>query len=360
MPERPPSWRYAIPLVVALVVFALYSITQNGRWSSAQNDFVMLYLAGQLQPVGKLYDAAEYYRRHPEFLDGVAHGLIYTRPAFYSLAFVPLAKLPYMVAFGIYQILQLSVLSLWFKEAWKTSPKLLLSASVSLPLLLAFGNGQDIILVAALAGIAWLWLDRRPFVAGLLLSVCSVKAHLFLLVPIALARHGYWRTIGGGAVGGLVLVALSFVAGGAGWIQEYLKILQIKEIDGKVHQMGNIRSLAQALGIPGDLLPWMLAAGLAATAWAIWRTQTIPQSLVLALCGGLVFNWHSFLQDFTLLLTLVPFVPQLALGTWAERNWKLLLSPIPYVAAMPGAPFSALLPLSMLAFLGLRGARSKS
>lgn len=352
--EAAPSWRYAIPLVVALLVFAVYSLSQKGRWSGAQNDFVMLYLAGQLQPEGKLYDDSSYYERHGEYLDGgFAPGLIYTRPPFYSLAYVPLAKLPYLTAYGIYQALQLLLLGVWLKMIWPTSPKLLLTAGISLPLLLAFGNGQDVILVAALCGIAWQWLERRPFAAGLLLALCSIKAHLFLLVPFALARHGRWRTIGGGAAGGAVLVALSFVAAGPDWLTKYLRILSIKDIDGKVHQMGNIRALAQALAIPETWVPWLFALGVAGCLWSIWRTKTLPAALVCALCGALLFNWHSFLQDFTLLLTLVPFVSQLGLGVWAERSWRLLLSPVPYVAAIPGAPFSALLPLSMLAFLNL-------
>ncbi len=295
-----------------------------------------------------MFDA--YYPLQREITGGVSPALVYIRLPFYSLFFVPLARLPYLAAYAVYLGIQLAVLGLWIRAAWLTTPKLALSAAVCLPLLLAFGNGQDVILVTALAGLAWLHADRRPVLAGLLLSLCAIKIHLFVLVPLALLRHRAFRMLGGMLAGGSVLLGLSFLAAGAHWIPEYLHVLSRKEIHPQVKLMGNLRSLAAAFQV--ESAAWVLMAGTAILAlWLIWRSSSLPSALLVALASALILNTHVYLQDFTLLLSVVPFVAGLGLTLWQDRLWKFLLSPVPYLAALPGPPLSAVLPLSVLAFL---------
>jgi Glycosyltransferase family 87 len=349
--ETRANWRFVLPLFVALLLFAAVSLLQGGPWSSAQNDFLPFYLSGKLQLVGQLYDFGAYYALQKEIVGGVSPALVYIRLPFYSLLFVPLAKLGYLPAYGVYLAAQLLVLGLWLKAYWKTHPKLALTAAVSLPLLLAFGNGQDVILVTALAGLAWRELERRPVLAGLILSLCAIKIHLFVLVPLALARHGRWKTLLGTVAGGMVLLGLSFYAAGGDWIGEYLRVLGRPEIHPQVKLMGNLRSLAAGLGV--EPAGWVLVALTAVlTAWLLWKSKSVSEALLYALAAALILNWHVYLQDFTLLLSAVPLTSGLTFRLWQGRAWAFVLSPFPYLAALPGPPWSALLPIGVLLFLG--------
>jgi hypothetical protein len=356
--ETRPTWRFVLPLVLALAIFAVVSLVQGGPWSSAQNDFLPFYCAGKLQPSGELYRFDSYYGLQRQIIGGVSPALVYIRLPFYSLLFVPLARLPYLSAYSVYLGLQLTVLGIWLRSYWTTHPKLALSAAVSLPLLLAFGNGQDVILITALAGLAWKEAERRPFLAGILLALCSIKIHLFLLVPLALVRHRYWKTLAGLAMGGAVLVALSFYAAGRHWIQDYLRVLARPEIHPQVKLMGNLRALASGVGFDGATWPLMAATALC-TLWLLWRSRSLHEALLVALPAALILNLHVYLQDFTLLLSIVPLAAAIELQTWQQRAWKFVLSPLPYLAALPGPPWSALLPASVLAFL-MTGLRPRS
>ena len=337
--------------------------SRTDRFSKAKNDFAAFYLGGKLQPLGKLYEPAEYYKRQPELLGGVAEALVFIRPPYYSLFYVPLARMPYLTAYWTYLGIQVALLALWLWLAWRESPRLVLAVGVSLPLLFAIANGQDVILATALCGIAFQLLDRRPVLAGVVLALCAFKVHLFILVPLALARAGYWRTIGGGAACGLGLVGLSFAAAGPDWLSQYLRVLKALELldagEGIV-MMGNVRAICAMVGLPGGWGAGLSLAGLAGCAALIWRARSLGEALTTAICGGLVFSWHSWAQDFTLLLAVAPFVERARLSAWGQRSWQWLMSPLPYLAILPGVPFCSVLPVSMLAFLGLSQDRSKS
>jgi hypothetical protein len=56
-------------------------------------------------------------------------------------------------------------------------------------------HGHNAFLTAALFGGGLLMLERRPFVAGLLLGCLAYKPQFAAILPLALAAGGYWRTI---------------------------------------------------------------------------------------------------------------------------------------------------------------------
>ena len=59
-------------------------------------------------------------------------------------------------------------------------------------------NAQDLpLLLVWLAGAMALDKRGRPFAAGMLLSLCSTKVHLFLPLPVALVAAGRRSVLGG-------------------------------------------------------------------------------------------------------------------------------------------------------------------
>ncbi len=91
-----------------------------------------------------------------------------------------------------------------------------------LPLLLAVAPstlwtamcGQSTLLLAAFVVSGMLLSTRRPIVAGILIGLATYKPQLGILVPVALAAAGQWRTIAAAAATFLTIVVLTTAAFG--------------------------------------------------------------------------------------------------------------------------------------------------
>ena len=70
------------------------------------------------------------------------------------------------------------------------------------------GHGHNGFLTAALLGGALVLLDRRPLVAGILFGLVAYKPQFGLMIPLALAAGGHWRTFVA-AAGTVVALALA-------------------------------------------------------------------------------------------------------------------------------------------------------
>jgi Glycosyltransferase family 87 len=97
-------------------------------------------------------------------------------------------------------------------------PETLLIAMAFRAVFVNVGHGQNGFLTAALLGGALHWLDRRPWLAGVLIGCLAYKPQFGVLIPIALLAGGRWGTIGAAMVTVAALVAVSFVTlGGSVW-----------------------------------------------------------------------------------------------------------------------------------------------
>ena len=103
----------------------------------------------------------------------------------------------------------------------------------SLPLAFALVNGQDTPLPRGNSGASVsVWMRRgRDVVAGAVLSLCAIKFHMFLLLPVVLLVHRRWQVLKGGLIGGLILLAISFLSEGVRWPMQYARLLLSSELD---------------------------------------------------------------------------------------------------------------------------------
>ena len=76
------------------------------------------------------------------------------------------------------------------------------------------GHGHNGFLTAALLGGALVLLDRRPLVAGVLFGLVAYKPQFGLMIPLALAAGGYWRTFAAAAATVVVLALATTLAFG--------------------------------------------------------------------------------------------------------------------------------------------------
>ena len=77
------------------------------------------------------------------------------------------------------------------------------------------GHGQNGFLTAALLGGALQLLDRRPWLAGVLIGLLAYKPQFGVLIPIALLASQRWSTIAAAIATIAALVAISFASLGA-------------------------------------------------------------------------------------------------------------------------------------------------
>src|SRR5262249_48902022 len=136
-------------------------------------------------------------------------------------------------------------------------------------------------LTAALLGGALHLLDRKPWLAGILIGVLAYKPQFGLLIPIALLAGQRWNTIAAAVLTIAALVAASFATlGGDVWhafidSTKFTQTIVLEQGDTGWEKIQSIFSAARSFGanVP--------------TAWAM------QGALALLLAASLAWLWHG-------------------------------------------------------------------
>jgi alpha-1,2-mannosyltransferase len=185
-------------------------------------DFVSFYAAGVLANEGNpalAYDHEAHLAAEERVTAPGIEYQFFNYPPVFILVCAVLARLPYLVAFVLFEgaslVLYLLVACRILDD--RSGPALV--ALSAFPMVFwNIGLGQNAFLTASLFGAATLLVDRRPIPAGLLFGALCYKPQFGLLVPLALAAGGEWRAFAaaGAAVAALVLASLALF-GVAAW-----------------------------------------------------------------------------------------------------------------------------------------------
>jgi hypothetical protein len=341
--------------ILGVLFLGLLGYTQRDRFLAGQNDFVQLYAGSQLSGTPGLYEAETNKEVHRRVLGVWLASVYYSRPPFYALMLRPLGRLPYRTAYWIFQVLSILALIAFLGIFAPGCRELLLFASLCLPLLSNILTGQDLAFVLLSAAFATEALRRnRGLAAGLLLSLCAIKIHLFALVPIVLLIHRRWDVLKGGALGGLVLFSASFVSDGCDWPTRYVALLSDPELHPGAEHMPTLRGLMYAF-TAGEA-PWAVAVLSFAVVLAviyIGRRSTLELSLASALVGGLLTGYHAYLQDCTIMLLVFVLVLQHSGWVPLRAATALALTPPLFLLLTAGRPWNAAVPLALLALLAM-------
>jgi hypothetical protein len=253
--------------------------------------------------------------------------VIYTRLPWLALLLWPLAQLPYVTAHAIWLVSRFAAIA-GFILLWPHSrpPLTAVVCCWSMPLALGLTNGQD-----APVLLLWLALSERfqesgkPFLAGAILSLCTAKFHLFLLLPLLYLIHRRWPVLAGFSAGCAVLLALCFVAGGWDWPAAYLRILQLPDINPARWFMPNVHGF-----FPSGALEWTAMAVVAAgSILAISRLDYLT-GLAVALTGSLLLSYHAYFQDALLLIPAILIALNHA-NTIVRYAGAALATPLPWI-----------------------------
>ena len=198
--ERVAAWG-TIMLLQELFLLGFIVLWLDGFFGAipapTSNDFVSFYAAGKLVLAGTpalAYDqAAHYLAEQQAATPGVAYMFFFYPPVFLLLC-AGLAKLPYLVAYVLFESVTLGLFAgvmrtVLREKGWAWIPPMLAFPAV----IWTIGLGQNAFLTATLFGGFILLIDRRPGIAGLLAGMLCYKPHFGLLIPVALVASQHWR-----------------------------------------------------------------------------------------------------------------------------------------------------------------------
>jgi hypothetical protein len=191
-----------LPVALGLAFMLSLGYLQRGRVLTGQNDFVQLYTGATLVGTPDLYSRPANLALIKSILGFTMESVVYTRPPFYAALLKPLALFPYLAAYALFSLATLGG-ALWFVIRFgRECSALPVFAAFSLPLMTALCGGQDTpFLLPILGASILLTRSKRDFLAGLVLSLCAIKFHLFLFIPVLLLLKRRWGILRGGACG---------------------------------------------------------------------------------------------------------------------------------------------------------------
>jgi len=277
-----------ILLVICTLAFAGWIAVSDGlidrNGKPLGTDFSNVYAAGSLTWQGRAAEAYAPALQHQAEKaifggrDVPFYGWHYP-PFFIAVAFL-VAAVPYGWGLAIWLVASFAAY-LAMLRAILPRPETLLIAAAFPAVFINIGHGQNGFLTAALLGGALHFLDRRPWLAGLLIGVLAYKPQFGVLIPIALLAGQRWNTIAAAALTVAALVALSFAMLGADVWHAFLDSMKFTQTI--VLEQGDtgwekIQSIFSATRNFGANVP---------TAYAI------QGALALFLAASIAWLWHS-------------------------------------------------------------------
>ncbi|HEX8056283.1 MAG TPA: glycosyltransferase family 87 protein [Novosphingobium sp.] len=361
-------WCVALLNVAALVLLVASShggIDRNGFLLGT--DFISFWTTGHmLHAHANVYDiAAHTAAQRTFFASNDSYTAFFYPPTFLPFCW-PLGLLGYFPALALWLAATggtyLLAVRAWLNRVGVQQPALVLFAAFP-PVLITVTHGQTAFLVATLLGLGGLLALRRPWLAGLLFGLATIKPQFGLLLPVALLLTGEWRVIAGAVLGAGALGLASTVAFGPQIWADWFHIggaAQGAMDNGTVGyaKMQSLLAAAMLLGAPG-WLAYLLQGALTlaivgAVAWASWGRRFDLPLAALVLAGAPLVT--PFVLDYDMVLLAFPLIwlASEALET-GFRPWEKLVFVLTFIAgtfARPLAMFVGvpIMPVVLIAF----------
>jgi arabinofuranan 3-O-arabinosyltransferase len=305
-----------------IVGWLLFEVVLPPNGKLASIDFCWIWVSGKFamssDPV-RIYDpvvisAVHNALFHPdECLFPFRHQYVYP-PTFLFFTY-PLGLMPYLTAFAVW-VVATFVLYEAAIYAIISRPAALIAAlaPTAVPVNVLFGHNA--FLTAGLIGLSLVFVERRPWLAGILLGLLTYKPQFGILFPFVFLASRNWRVLGGAAATSLMLgVAATIAFGYQGWpsfIDTLIGRNSSLSPDGMELSLQSVYGLLHWAGASARL-SWTvhlaIAVVVAVAVCTVWA-KPIPQSLKAAiLCSGAVTVTPYVLQyDLCILSIAVAFV----------------------------------------------------
>ena len=248
-------------------------------------DFASFYAAGVLadrDQAALAYDLPTHRAVEEQVTAAGIDYKYFLNPPVFLLICAPLAKLPYLVAFVLFE---LTTFGFWLAVTTRIAGggRLAVLALVAMPAVYwALGWGQNSFLTAGLMGLGTLFLPRRPILAGAAFGALCIKPHFGVLIPVALLCGRQWRAIFGGVLAVAVLAGLTTLCFGVSVWHGFLAMA--------LHARGTIES--GKIQFAGHIDPGGAARLLGAGPSLGWAIQG-----AVSLCAACVVGWLWWTGD---------------------------------------------------------------
>jgi alpha-1,2-mannosyltransferase len=361
-----------------LVVTATGGVDLQGR--PLGTDFSNVYAAGTYvlegNPVAPFDSLQQYARERAIFGEATPfYGWHY--PPYFLFVAAALAWMPYGLALFVWQAITLGLYLLAIRAILKafapqggssvsTDPLWLLLALAFPAVLINVGHGHNGFLTAALLGGGLVVLDRRPLVAGILFGLMAYKPQFGLMIPIALAAGGYWRSFAAAAATAVLLTLVTtLVFGMQVWHAffvgaEFTRTVVLEQGDTGWHKIQSVFSWARMWGAPVPLAYGIQGAATLALAMAsawLWHGKAPYPLKAAGLClAAILATPYTLDYDMMVLAPAIAFLAADGMargfGTW-EKTALAALWLVPLVART--FPQMTLIPLGVPAMLAMFG-----
>lgn len=336
-----PKWLPAAGVIVCLVLLGPGLIlTFRGI-----TDFIDLYGGAKLTFTGDQYNVARILATEAHFTGYSSPTRLFMRLPVFGLLLWPIVQIPYVWASCLWEALCFAAIA-GFSAIWPANRDWVIAACCwSLPIWMTLAEGQDTAFLLLWLALACLALRRRhPVACGLVLSLCAAKYHLFLLLPLWVIGNRLRGVAVGLLLGGVALIAGSFIAGGSHWPRHYIELLREPANSPYAELMPNLHSVFMNA-------PYVQAAAtvvVALLAWFAIRKLDVLGGLSPVLLGGILIGPHDYMADCALVVPAVLLLLQ-RFERASMRNLLLfLLTPVPYVAVMLHAGWIVIVPVIAL------------
>ena len=302
--------RPALAIGACLAGLIAQTIPFAGDWDAirqGRNDFPAFYLCPRLLGTGQLYSQPAFLAEQARSLGRTNANIQFVRLPYIAVALAPLSRLPFMVAYALWQALSMAALAVF---AWMWPGRRALAAVILCwfpPVAANLANAQDVaFLLAVLAIVAALARRGSSAAAGLVLALCAAKIHICLFLPVLIVARRMWR-LGAGFMAGLALLAaVSFAAAGPAWPAQWLRAIRSPVVSPNI---GRSSLLAFVSGAVHGPALWAIAAALVlavgAGVYRVSSRNSFALGLGAAFAGGLLVAFHVYAQDYLLVLPLI-------------------------------------------------------
>lgn len=196
-------------------------IPRDGTSLVVGRDFLNFWMYGRAAPTAdpsRFYDVAEYNRALQALLGAGYPGLNWSYPPSIFFLAAPFGQLGYLTALTLWTLLGAAI---FFVVARRhiSDNRLLAALLLSPAAVFCIISGQSSLITAAMLVTIFMWLDRRPVAAGILIGLLTLKPQLGILFPIMLIASARWRVFASATITTLLIVAATaLVFGPQVWV----------------------------------------------------------------------------------------------------------------------------------------------
>ncbi|MEA2870291.1 MAG: hypothetical protein QOH67_267 [Hyphomicrobiales bacterium] len=182
---------------------------RDGTSLVAGRDFLNVWMYGRAATEAdpsRFYDAGLYARALEALLGPNYPGQNWSYPPSIFFVAAPFGQLGYLQALLVWTVLA-GALFFAVGRCHIADNRLLTALVLSPAAVLCVISGQSSLITAAMLITIFLWLDRRPTAAGILIGLLTLKPQLGVLFPVMLIASARWRVFASATITALALAA---------------------------------------------------------------------------------------------------------------------------------------------------------